>query len=178
MVGRPEMLFPLFSSLTNLTGVGSKLSDRFGNLDIKYPKDVLFHVPHSICERSLSNSVLDVNLPSTVTVKIKVINHLPNFIKGKPYRIEVCDEKAKFNLIYFHPRVEWLRNIFPIDRICVVSGKVENFDSVIQMTHPEFVVDEIRISEIPKVEPIYPLTFGISQKVMNKSVKSALRFAP
>ena len=178
MVGRPEILFPLFSNLTSLAGVGSKLSDRLGNLEIKYPKDVLFHVPHSICDRSLISSVLDIMLPATTTVRVTVNKHLPNFAKGKPYRIEVSDEKAKFNIIYFHPRVDWLKNIFPVDCVRVISGKVESFDSVIQMTHPEFVVEENKISEIPNVEPIYPLTFGISQKVINKSVQSALRFTP
>ena len=178
MVGRPEILFPLFSNLTSLAGVGSKLSDRLGNLDIKYPKDILFHVPHSICDRSLISSVLDIMLPATTTVRVTVNKHLPNFAKGKPYRIEVNDEKAKFNIIYFHPRIDWLKNIFPVDSVRIISGKVENFDSVIQMSHPEFVVEENKISEIPKVEPIYPLTFGISQKVINKGVRSAFRFTP
>ena len=178
MAGRPEILFPLFSNLTSLAGIGSRLSERLHNLDIIYPKDMLFHIPQSICDRSLIDSVLNADLPQTVTVRVQVIRHIPNFEKGRPYKIEVKDEQTKFNIVYFHPRIQWLKDIFPIDEVRVISGKAESFDSVIQMTHPEFIVKEDKILEIPKVEPIYPLTYGLSQKVINKSLRGILKIIP
>lgn len=178
MAGRPEILFPLFSNLTSLSGIGSRLSERLHNLDIIYPKDMLFHIPQSICDRSLIDSVLNADLPQTVTVRVQVIRHIPNFEKGRPYKIEVKDEQTKFNIVYFHPRIQWLKDIFPIDEVRVISGKAESFDSVIQMTHPEFIVKEDKILEIPKVEPIYPLTYGLSQKVINKSLRGILKIIP
>ena len=83
MAGRPEILFPLFSNLTSLAGIGSRLSERLHNLDIIYPKDMLFHIPQSICDRSLIDSVLNADLPQTVTVRVQVIRHIPNFEKGR-----------------------------------------------------------------------------------------------
>ena len=78
MVGRPEVLFPLFSELTTLTGVGPKISNCFLGLDITCPKDLLMHIPLATCNRSLVKSVLDLELPSISTLIGQINKHLPN----------------------------------------------------------------------------------------------------
>ena len=74
MVGRPEILFPLFSELTTLDGVGPKISNRLLGLDITCPKDFLMHIPLAICNRSLVKSVLDLELPRISTISFKLIS--------------------------------------------------------------------------------------------------------
>ena len=159
MVGRPEILFPLFSELTTLDGVGPKISNRLLGLDITCPKDFLMHIPLAICNRSLVQSVLHLELPRISTIIVQINKHLPNYKKGQPYKIEVFDGKGvMFNIVYFHPRTEWLKKMFPVGESIAISGKFESFDNIIQITHPDYIVKPTDVLEIPNVEPIYALT--------------------
>ena len=179
MVGRPEILFPLFSELTTLDGVGPKISNRLLGLDITCPKDLLMHIPLAICNRSLVKSVLDLELPRISTIIVQINKHLPNYKKGQPYKIEVFDGKGvMFNIVYFHPRSEWLKKMFPVGESIAISGKFESFDNIIQITHPDYIVKPTDVLEIPNVEPIYALTSGVSQKLMFKAIKSAINLMP
>ncbi|GIT85876.1 ATP-dependent DNA helicase RecG [Roseobacter sp. OBYS 0001] len=60
----------------------------------------------------------------------------------------------------------------------VVSGKLERFDGLPQMVHPDYIVPESEIDAIPSFEPVYPLTSGITQKVMFKASQSVLKMVP
>ena len=45
-----------------------------------------------------------------------------------------------------------------------VSGTAEFYDGMLQMVHPDRVVDEAGFAELPLVEPVYPLTEGSSAR--------------
>jgi ATP-dependent DNA helicase RecG len=59
----------------------------------------------------------------------------------------------------------------------VVSGKVELFDGVAQMVHPDHVLPPEEAGRSP-FEPVYPLTAGITQKTMFKAMADALARVP
>jgi len=52
------------------------------------------------------------------------------------------------------------------------------FDSVIQMTHPDHILPLDEAGDLPLFEPVYPLTAGVSQKVMYKATRAALARMP
>ena len=177
-MSRPEILFPLFAALDSLTGVGSKTAQNLGQLGILAPRDVLFALPHTGIDRALRSSVEGVGLPTTVSVRVIVGAHHPARNRGGAYRIHVEDEKTSFQIVFFHGRSDYLERVLPQGSTRIVSGKVELFDGVIQMVHPEFIVPEEEAGDIPLFEPVYPLTAGITQKTMFKATRSALTRAP
>ena len=177
-MSRPEILFPLFAALDSLTGVGSKTAQNLGQLGILAPRDVLFTLPHTGIDRALRSSVEGVGLPTTVSVRVIVGAHHPARNRGGAYRIHVEDEKTSFQIVFFHGRSDYLERVLPQGSTRIVSGKVELFDGVIQMVHPEFIVSEEEAGDIPLFEPVYPLTAGITQKTMFKATRSALTRAP
>ena len=178
MSGRPEILYPLFRNLISLNGVGPKIKSNFENIGIETPRDMIFLLPQTIIERSLRETVQDGPFPSVMTVKVTVGEHQPNVVKGRPYRISVSDSKTSFNLVFFHARSDWLREQFPAGQVRIVSGKVELFDSIAQMVHPDYVTRENQDNTIPKVEPIYPLTAGITNKTVTKGIDDLLKTIP
>jgi ATP-dependent DNA helicase RecG len=177
-MSRPEILFPLFAALDSLTGVGPKTAQNLGQLGILAPRDVLFTLPHTGIDRALRSSVEGVGLPTTVSVRVIVGAHHPARNRGGAYRIHVEDEKTSFQIVFFHGRSDYLERVLPQGSTRIVSGKVELFDGVIQMVHPEFIVPEEEAGDIPLFEPVYPLTAGITQKTMFKATRSALTRAP
>jgi ATP-dependent DNA helicase RecG len=178
MSGRPEVLFPLFAELEGLPGVGPKTAATLVQGGIATPRDLLVTLPHSGVDRTRRASVREVAAPATVTVEVTVGRHLPPRTKGRPYRVEVTDAAITFQLVFFHAREDWLKRQLPTGQRRVVSGKVELFDGVAQMVHPDHIVALEEAGEIPAFEPVYPLTGGLTQKQVAKAAAGAAARAP
>ena len=178
MTGRPEALFPLFANLTSLDGVGPKTAQHLAQIGIEKPKDLVLSLPYSGIDRQRRDSVLEVSLPDTVTVEVEIGAHLVPRSRGGAYRINVEDAQCSFQLVFFHARGEYLQKILPEGERRLISGRVELFDGVPQMVHPDHIVTIEDAASIPVFEPVYALTSGVSQKVMTKAVISALARCP
>lgn len=175
---RPEILFPLFAGLETLEGVGPKTAKAFSGLGVEKPKDLLFVLPLSAVDRSRKASVRDVVPPCTVTVEVEVVSHFPPHQKGRPYRVLVRDAGLEFQLVFFHARGEYLQTLLPTGQRRLVSGRVEHFDGIAQMVHPDHVLRIEEAVDLPQFEPVYPLVAGITQKLAAKAVASALARTP
>ncbi|MRU16957.1 ATP-dependent DNA helicase RecG [Roseovarius sp. A21] len=178
MSTRPEILFPLFAGLETLEGVGPKSAQNMGALAIEKPRDVLFTLPYSGVDRRKRDTVQGAEIPGVVTVEVTVGRHTAPQRRGGPYRVYVEDAATSFPLVFFHARDEYLRRILPTGARRVVSGKVELFDGMAQMVHPEHILPPEEAGDIPDFEPVYPLTAGVTQKTMMKAVGSALARVP
>ncbi len=178
MSTRPEALFPLFAGLETLPGVGPKTAQTFGQLAIMAPRDLLFTLPYSGVDRQLRETVKDAVLPATLTVAVTIGPHRPARNRNGAYRIHVEDAQTSFQLVYFHARGDYWQKQLPEGARRVVSGRVELFDGIAQMVHPDFAVAEEDASDIPAFEPVYPLTSGITQKLMFKASRGVLELVP
>ena len=178
MSGRPERLFPLFAELTTLAGVGPKTAQALAGLEVERPRDLIFTLPHGVIDRSLRRSVMDVTPPAVATVEVRVLAHEPPARKGRPYRVMVEDEGTRFPLIWFHARDAWMEKTLPVGARRVVSGKVELFDGRPQMTHPDHVLLPAEADHLPREEPVYPLTAGVTARLMQRAAAAALDLAP
>ncbi|OYX27114.1 MAG: ATP-dependent DNA helicase RecG [Rhodobacterales bacterium 32-66-7] len=175
---RPEALFPLFAELETLPGVGPKAAQAFAGLGVERPKDLLYLLPHSGVDRALRASVRDVIPPATLTVEVTVGQHVPPRRKGGPYRVHVRDERLEFQLVFFHARAEYLQKLLPTGQRRLVSGKVEFFDGLAQIVHPDHILRVEEAAEIPAYEPVYPLVAGLTQRLVAKAVAGALTRLP
>ena len=173
-MSRPDILFPLFAEVTGLAGVGPKIAKLFARLGIEKPADLLFTLPVSGVDRHLRASIREIALPGVATVEVEIGLHHPGATRTRPYRIHVRDALTEFQLVYFHPRAEWLRATFPSGQRRIVSGRVELFDGIAQMAHPDHVLRPGGEERLPEFEPVYPLTEGLTQRVVTRAVAEAL----
>lgn len=178
MTGRPEVLFPLFGALTALDGIGPKTAQSLEAIGVEKPRDVLMTLPLSGVDRGRKASIRDVIAPCVVTVEVTVGAHYPPRTRGRPYRVHVTDAQTSFQLVFFHARGDYLQKLLPTGQKRLVSGKVEIFDSVAQIVHPDHVLPVAEANDIPLFEPVYPLTSGITQKLMWKATRAALELVP
>ena len=178
MSGRPEILFPLFAGVETLEGVGPRIAKALAALDITRPRDLIFTLPYSGVDRRRRATVQGADLPGVVTVEVTVGQHRAPARRGGAYRVVVEDAATSFQLVYFHARDEYLRRLLPTGARRVVSGKVELFDGIAQMVHPDHVLSVDEAGDIPEFEPIYPLTAGVTLRVMAKAAQAALTRVP
>ena len=176
-MSRPEILFPLFAGLDTLDGIGPKTAKAFEGLGIFKPKDLLFLLPHTGVDRRRKASVRDVIPPCTVTVEVEIGSHFAPRGKG-PYRIMVRDSALEFQLVFFHARADYLQKLLPTGQRRLISGKVELFDGIAQMAHPDHVMRLEEAGELPEFEPVYPLVAGITQRLVARVAQGALARTP
>lgn len=178
MSGRPEILFPLFAELTKLDGIGPKSAQILEAVGIAKPLDILMTLPASGVDRHRRASIREVVPPTVATVEVTVGEHHPPRTRGRPYRVHVEDAETSFQLVFFHARGDYLQRLLPTGQKRVVSGKVEIFDGIAQIVHPDHVLPVAEAADIPAFEPVYPLHAGITQKAMWKATRSALCLLP
>ena len=176
---RPEILYPLFTDLANLKGIGAKTLKLINNLlGGNKVIDLLFHLPSNIVDRSYCPRLCDAISGKICTIRVKVVEHVAPKSKHQPYKVVVTDGTKYLNLIFFKVYADSIAKNLPIGAIRLISGKLENFNGNLQMSHPDYIVADNNINELPKYETVYPLTNGISTKMINKYMKQALNTIP
>ncbi len=178
MSGRPEILFPLFGALTKLDGIGPKSAQTLDAVGVAKPLDILMTLPVSGVDRHRRASIREIVAPAVATVEVTVGEHHPPRTRGRPYRVHVEDAETSFQLVFFHARGDYLQKLLPTGQKRIVSGKVEIFDGIAQIVHPDHVLPLAEAEDIPAFEPVYPLHAGITQKAMWKATRSALGLMP
>ena len=182
-VMRPPVLNPLFASLTSLPGVGPKLERLYASLfDREAPRvvDLLFHLPSGVIDRRARPKLRDALPDQVVTVAVTVDKHRPSppHRSRAPYRIYTHDDTGDLTLTYFNARRDYLETLLPVGETRYVSGKVEFYDGMLQMVHPDRVVDEAGFATLPLVEPTYPLTEGLALGNVRRAMDGALGRLP
>ncbi|MEM7464396.1 MAG: ATP-dependent DNA helicase RecG [Pseudomonadota bacterium] len=184
---RPEVLNSLFAPVSQLEGIGPKLEKTLtrllaGNEHGQPAKiaDLLFHLPYQIIDRRRQPGIARSPEGAIVTLKVHVDRHrpAPRGNKRIPYRVFVHDETGEMALVFFHAHAEWINKSLPVGETRYVSGKMEWFNGQPNMVHPDHIVSEAEFADLPLVEPVYPSTAGLSQKLLQRSIKAAVSALP
>lgn len=184
---RPQLLNALFAPVEKLPGIGPKLAVGLTKLfrgsdstEVARVGDLLFHLPASLIDRRNQPSIADAREGEIATIKVVIDQHFPAPRGNRriPYRVQVHDVSGEMSLVYFHGQGSWLEKQMPVGETRYVSGAVEWFNDRPNMVHPDYVVAEDKLAELPLVEPVYPLTAGISQKIVSKAARAAIQTIP
>lgn len=178
MSGRPFILDPLFQSVKTITGVGPRLTKLLEKLAGPCVVDLLWHLPAGIIDRRYRPQIRDVQAGQVATLTVKIGEHHAPPRRGLPYRIKCSDGTGAMDLTFFNAHGDYLEKQLPPGATRVVSGKLEFYNGYLQMPHPDFIVAPEDADTIPPIEPVYPLTAGVTQKVLYKIQRGALARAP
>jgi len=174
---RPPVLNPLFAGLHTLSGIGPKFLKLFGKLfgrDEPRFIDALFHLPHSAIDRRARPKLNEVVPDTIVTVEVHIDKHKPAPPRGRaPHRVLAHDETNDIEFVFFGMPKERVEKMLPVGEKRFVSGKAIVYDGRLQMTHPDRVVDEAGLAKLAAVEPVYPLTQGLSNAMVRRACVNA-----
>ena len=130
---RPEILFPLFSAVTRLKGVGPRIGKLIEGLAGPHIADLLWHLPSGLIDRRFSPKLAEAPDGVICTVTVEIVDHIAGRSKRQPYRVVCQDDTALIELIFFHAKADWLAKQLPIGSTRVLSGKIEHFGGKLQM---------------------------------------------
>ena len=175
---RPSYLNNLLSPINLVTGIGPKIEKLFNRIDINLKVHFLWHLPHNIIKRQKHENIHEAQINTLVTLKIKVLKHVPSRFKKQPYRVHCLCNETPIDIVFFYARHPVVKKNLPEEEIRFVSGKLEYFRNTYQITHPSHIIEETGINEIKNIEPIYSLTAGLSQKIISKYIEQIIKNIP
>lgn len=182
---RPALLDPLFAPLNSLPGIGPKAGELYARLlgresiDDCRVIDLVFHAPHSLIDRRHQPGIARAPQGVIVTITGRVDRHQPPPPRtSQPYRVFLHDDTGELALTFFRVKGNWLEKALPVDETATVSGKVDWFNGRPSMVHPDYMVRASEAENLPLVEPVYPLTAGLSARILRKAVEAALPRIP
>ena len=175
---RSEIINHLFSSISSLSGVGPKLEKLFNKLIGNKLIHFLWHIPYNVIKRNKHENISEAKINSLVTLKIKIIKHIPSRFRRQPYKINCLCGDIQIDIVYFNARHPVIKASLPINEERYVSGKLEYFKNNFQITHPSHIIEIDKINDLREIEPIYSLTAGLTHKVFLKNINKVLQNIP
>ncbi|HKP77760.1 MAG TPA: ATP-dependent DNA helicase RecG [Phenylobacterium sp.] len=174
---RPEILFPLFASITSLKGVGPRVAPLLERVAGPLVRDVLWLQPHSLIRRTpaVLSSAVDGQI---MTFEVVIDEYQRPRTKAQPWRVRVSDPTGFLTLVFFGRFADQLEQRHPIGARRIISGKVEETQYGRQMVHPDYMADPTKPVDIPEIEPVYPATEGLPARRVRQFVLEALEKAP
>ena len=175
---RPPSLFPIFGDINALPGIGPRLQELVERVAGPRIVDLLWTLPTGLVDRRHAPKIAEAVFGEIATIAVRIDAHEAPGAPKRPYRVICSDETGFMTLVFFHAKPDWLEKTYPVGEIRVVSGRVDEFGGGRQMTHPDFVATLENADSIRTVQPVYPLTQGLTQKVIKRAVDGALDRAP
>ena len=168
----------LFEDVSNIKGVGKKISVYLKKKKIEKVNDLLWNLPYSFTDRSEITTLDKLEVGKIFTIKIKVIKYNFPRIRNLPSRISCKDEFGQIDLIFFNSREGYIRKILPLNEWVAVSGKINFFKKKYQITNPNYVEKIDQIELVKKIMPKYSLTEGLSEKIYSKIIEKVFNKIP
>ncbi len=175
---RPSILSPLFVSADAINGVGQKYYKLLEKLGVKKILDFIWQMPYNIIDRTYAPKLIQAQAGKIATVKVKVLAHIPNQKKSSPYKIICEDDSAQITLSFFKAYPNTLQKNFPIGAVKIVSGKIELFNGDLQMNHPDVILNEGEEKKAYRLEPVYSLTAGVTNRMLGYWIYQAIAKLP
>jgi ATP-dependent DNA helicase RecG len=184
---RPAPLIPLFASASSLPGIGPRMLLLLKKAlrlppGVAEPRviDLLLHTPTGVIDRRATPTVAAA-VPGTIaTLEVRVLKHRgpPRGNNRAPYKVACEDDTGRLDLVFFHAEPKFIQRQLPEGSVRFVSGRIEAYNDKKQMPHPDYIVAPEARDELPMLEPVYPLTAGLSGKVLLKASRAALERVP
>ena len=166
----------LLSDLTALKGVGIKTRNLLKKKKINNIFDLLWKLPKSYTDRSISTKIKDLKIGENQTVNIIPQKYLFPRIRNLPNRVKCSDETGEIDCVFFNSYEGYVKKILPLGKEITVSGKITYFKNKYQLTNPKYISEDSSI--IKQVHNTYSLTEGITEKIYNKIINQIIKKLP
>ncbi|MDR3208519.1 MAG: ATP-dependent DNA helicase RecG [Rickettsiales bacterium] len=164
----------LTTDLQFIKGVGPVLAGRLEELlGGRRVIDFLLHIPRAVKNRPPIESILDARVGEVITIPLEIRTvkktSVSKFSKRRPPTQVFGYDKTGGQVIlqFFGTSFldYWLEKL-PVGSVRMVSGKLDASGERFVINHPDFIEPIEAADKIPAFQAIYPLSAGLTQRVM------------
>lgn len=168
----------LAAPLLRLPGVGEKRAEQLARLGLHTVSDLLFHFPRAYENRGDAVSLAGTQEPARAGARQAVIltvstaprrSRLKNRMTLLKFR--AFDDSGTCEVAFFNQ--DYLADSFPIGAVFRFFGRVERTGRGFSLTNPAFE-PYTEGSALPPLFPVYPLTEGLSNKLISGLIRQAM----
>lgn len=165
----------LSQNLISIKGIGPKTVELFSKLNVYSCKDLLLMYPRTYLSYEEPYDSDNFELGKRVAMK----GTIQSYVEIKKIRslvivsciVKVGNKSVKLN--WFHS--SYLKKIFHIGQTYIFVGAVNIRNHQLVMEHPEYY-SLLQYNQMLKtLQPIYPLTEGLSNKMVMKAMNSVIK---
>ena len=166
----------LLSDLAALKGVGSITKKLLKKKNINNIFDLLWKLPKSYTDLSLSTKIRNLKIGEIQTVTIIPQKYLFPRIRKLPNKVLCSDDTGQMDCVFFNSYEGYIKKILPIGKQITISGKIARYKNKYQLTNPKYISEDSTL--IKKKHNSYSLTEGISEKTYDKIINQIINKLP
>ena len=160
---RPDRLNSLFASADSLKGVGPGLARPLEKLGLTRVKDFAYHLPDRFVERRAVADLDEASVGENIVVALTPLEYRSSAGRG-PLRVMASDSAGNVCAItYFGRNGGWAKKQLPLGEKRWIAGRLDQFGQLLQIVHPDHVSEAGDTALGQLVEPVYPLSEGLTQ---------------
>lgn len=163
--------------ITAVKGIGEKTQKGLAKLEIFTVQDLMEHYPRNYDVYGEIRSIQSLQEDETAVIEVSVVA-LPQKRKVRNLTLVQCrvgDSTGTILLTWFN--MPFVMNQLKMGSKYLLRGKVVRKNGLLQMDQPVFLTKENYQNNKYVMQPIYGLTFGITNNVIKKAVVQALKNA-
>ena len=164
----------LNTDIRYIKGIGEQRAKALGKLGIATLKDLISYFPRGYEDRTLTRPIRELLLGENACVKAMVASDpTARRISGGRTLVKcrAVDESGSLDLVFFNQ--EYRKNFLHKGETYIFYGKVEGNLLRRQMVNP-LIEKEGQQQITGRIMPLYPLTVGVSQLILSRSVRQGL----
>ena len=132
----------LLSDLTTLKGVGVKTTNLLKKKKINNIFDLLWKLPKTYTDRSLSSKIKDLKIGEIQTINIIPQKYYFPRIRNLPNKVSCTDDTGTIDCIFFNSYEGYVKKILPLRKEITVSGKIGYYKNKYQLTNPKYISED------------------------------------
>lgn len=165
------MQLELNDNVTYLKGVGPKRAENYKKLSVKTVKDLLYHFPRDYIDLTSPTVIKDTQIGETYAIAGRIVRKLPpaRIRKGMTiFKAVFTDDEEDLTVIIYNS--EYLFNSLILGEPIILYGKISGNMVRKEMNSPTV----FKIGAGANMQPVYPMTEGITQNLIRENIKNAL----
>ncbi|MDX1924274.1 MAG: ATP-dependent DNA helicase RecG [Rickettsiaceae bacterium] len=154
-------------------GLKAQAKLALARIGIKTISDLLLYKPTYYIQRAINPNLSKLTNQEEVVIKVKIIEiSLPKKKSGIT-KVACSNETGSITLVFFKIH-QFMKQVLQVGKYISCSGKVEFYDHLPQILHPEIIFD---LSFITKFEPRYGLTYGLTNNQIRQYISKYITIA-
>ncbi len=160
--------------IDSLKGIGPKTVVLFEKLKVHTIDDLLRLYPRTYLSYDEPVDILEAEIGTRVTIKATIQSYV-DVKKIRSLMLVTCmvkDGTGAVKLTWFNS--PFLKQVFHIGQTYYFVGTISIRNHQRVMEHPEYYTEAQYVDKLSSLQPVYPLTDGLSNKVVTKAIHAAL----
>jgi ATP-dependent DNA helicase RecG len=175
---RPDRLNPLFVAADSLKGVGPGLARPLERLGLSRVRDFAYHLPDRFVTRRAVADLDEASVGENIVVRLTPVEYRASAGRG-PMRVLASDDAGNIAAITYFGRASYSgKKALPLGEPRWVAGRLDQYGQMLQIVHPDHVTEESGAALGQLVEPVYPLSEGLTQNRLAALIHQALAGVP